>query len=70
MNSIVLNGVKWTYVEVLYVQDPTISLRTLRMLQVPSGSIFMQYNIPCSISMSSFSSSANHFGGVLVKENG
>lgn len=30
----------------------------------------VQHKIPCSMSISSFSSSANHFGGVLDKENG
>ena len=32
--------------------------------------VMVHHNIPCSMSISSFSSSANHFGGVLDKENG
>ena len=32
--------------------------------------VMVHHNIPCSISISSFSSSASHFGGVLDKENG
>ena len=32
--------------------------------------VMVQRNIPCSMSISSFSSSASHFGGVLDRENG
>ena len=32
--------------------------------------VMVQHHIPCSMSISSFSSSASHFGGVLDKENG
>ena len=32
--------------------------------------VMVHHNIPCSMSISSFSSSASHFGGVLDKENG
>ena len=38
--------------------------------QAVDGLVMVHHNIPCSMSISSFSSSASHFGGVLDKENG